>query len=113
MDHRKIPNLALALVVIASLLVAAGGATSAAVPAPDVAVSAIEREATRQSEITAAAAPTIPTDETQVPHYFGPYPNWANSPFTLPDVAVTITGDGSGRDGAARSGRTAPSPASP
>ena len=72
MDHRKIPNLALAIVVIASLLVGASGATSAAVPAPDVAVSAFEREATRQGEITAAAAPTVPTDESQVPHYFGP-----------------------------------------
>jgi hypothetical protein len=42
------------------------------------------------------SAPTIPTDETKVPHYFGPYPNWANTPFTLPDVVVTITGDGTG-----------------
>ena len=42
------------------------------------------------------AAPGSPTDESKVPHYFGPYPNWANSPFTLPDVTVTITGDGSG-----------------
>jgi len=45
---------------------------------------------------TVAAAPTSPTDESKVPHYFGPYPNWANSPFTLPDVAVEITGDGAG-----------------
>ncbi len=42
------------------------------------------------------AMPSGPTDETKVPHYFGPYPNWANSPFTLPDVIVTITGDGAG-----------------
>ena len=96
MDHRKIPNLVLALVVIASLLVAASGATSAAVPAPDVAVSAFEREATLQGELTAAAAPTIPTDESKVPHYFGPNPNWALSPFTVPDVTVTINGDGTG-----------------
>ncbi len=44
----------------------------------------------------AAAAPTNPTDGTKVPHYFGPYPNWANSPLTLPDVAVDIQGDGTG-----------------
>jgi FtsP/CotA-like multicopper oxidase with cupredoxin domain len=44
----------------------------------------------------ALAAPASPTDESKVPHYFGPYPNWANSPFTLPDVAVEITGDGQG-----------------
>ncbi len=47
-----------------------------------------------QAAIT--AVPTSPTDETKVPHYFGPYPNWANSPYTLPDAAVTIDGDGSG-----------------
>ena len=37
------------------------------------------------------AAPAGPTDETAVPHYFGPFPNWANSPFTLPDATVTIS----------------------
>src|SRR5574341_1805626 len=44
----------------------------------------------------ATAMPMVPTDETKVPHYFGPYPNWANSPFTLPDAQVVITGDGTG-----------------
>ncbi len=44
----------------------------------------------------AAAMPMDPTDETKVPHYFGPYPNWANSPLTLPDATVTITGNGTG-----------------
>jgi FtsP/CotA-like multicopper oxidase with cupredoxin domain len=43
-----------------------------------------------------SAAPISPVDESKVPHYFGPYPNWANSPFTLPDVAVEIVGDGTG-----------------
>jgi FtsP/CotA-like multicopper oxidase with cupredoxin domain len=37
---------------------------------------------------TVAAAPPFPTGDT--PHYFGPWPNWANSPQTLPDVTVTI-----------------------
>ena len=37
------------------------------------------------------AAPTNPVDQTKVPHYFGPYPNWANSPLTLPDATVTIS----------------------
>jgi FtsP/CotA-like multicopper oxidase with cupredoxin domain len=36
------------------------------------------------------ALPTSPVDETKVPHYFGPNTNWALSPFTLPDVFVTI-----------------------
>jgi len=40
--------------------------------------------------------PANPTDESKVPHYFGPYPNWANSPLTMPDVQVAITGNGTG-----------------
>ncbi len=43
-----------------------------------------------------ATAPTSPIDQTKVPHYFGPFPNWANSPLTLPDVDVAITGAGTG-----------------
>ncbi len=43
-----------------------------------------------------AAAPTSPVDQTKVPHYFGPYPNWANSPLAVHDASVTISGDGSG-----------------
>lgn len=39
------------------------------------------------------ANPGSPVDETKIPHYFGPYPNWANSPLTLADAVVTITGD--------------------
>ena len=42
------------------------------------------------------AAPARPTDSTAVPHYFGPWPNWALSPLTLPDATVAITGDGTG-----------------
>ena len=44
--------------------------------------------------VGAAAAP--PADIPGVPHYFGPYPNWANSPLASPDATVTITGDGTG-----------------
>ena len=40
--------------------------------------------------------PMDPMDESKVPHYFGPYPNWANSPLTMPDATVTITGNGTG-----------------
>src|SRR5262245_38481454 len=46
--------------------------------------------------LPAIAKPDNPTDETKVPHYFGPYPNWANSPYALPDAQVAITGNGSG-----------------
>ena len=38
-----------------------------------------------------AALPVSATDETKVPHYFGPYPNWANSPQTLADAMVEIS----------------------
>ena len=41
-----------------------------------------------------AAAPLSPTDGSKVPHYFGPYPNWANSPQVLANALVTITGGG-------------------
>ncbi len=44
----------------------------------------------------ASAAPSSPTDESKVPHYFGPYPNWANSSLAQRDATVTITGDGTG-----------------
>ena len=39
----------------------------------------------------ASAAPAGPVDESKVPHYFGPYPNWANSPLTVSDADVSIT----------------------
>jgi hypothetical protein len=47
-----------------------------------------------ENSMAPAAMPMNPTDETKVPHYFGPYPNWANSQFTLPNVSVAIVGDG-------------------
>ena len=42
------------------------------------------------------ALPAGPTDATQVPHYFGPWPNWALSPLTAPDATVEIVGNGAG-----------------
>jgi FtsP/CotA-like multicopper oxidase with cupredoxin domain len=59
-----------------------------------VLVSLIFSSASQIQSVT--AMPMSATDESKVPHYFGPNPNWANSPFTLPDVAVEITGDGAG-----------------
>jgi FtsP/CotA-like multicopper oxidase with cupredoxin domain len=32
------------------------------------------------------------TAADQAPHYFGPYPNWANSPLAMPDATVTVDG---------------------
>ena len=54
--------------------------------------------------IKASAMPSSPTDMSKVPHYFGPYPNWANSPLTYPDATVTINGDGAGATAAATVG---------
>ncbi len=45
---------------------------------------------------TVSAQPASPVDESIVPHYFGPYPNWALSPLTYPDAIMTINGDGTG-----------------
>ena len=42
----------------------------------------------------AKAMPMDPKDETKVPHYFGPNPNWALSPLRQADVAVDLTGGG-------------------
>ena len=58
--------------------------------------------------ITVKAAPeklpASPVDESVVPHYFGPYPNWGLSALTNPDVTVTIVGDGSGATATAKVG---------
>ena len=69
-EKTKFINLAVSLLVITSMFL---GPNSAAIAMPD-----------------------SPTDEANVPHYFGPNPNWALSPLTTPDIAVAITGDGSG-----------------
>ncbi|MET7382844.1 multicopper oxidase domain-containing protein [Streptomyces sp. NPDC005526] len=45
----------------------------------------------RAAQAAASAGPSSATDETKVPHYFGPWPNWANSPLTLSKAKVAIT----------------------
>ncbi len=52
-----------------------------------------------------ATAPTSPIDQSKVPHYFGPFPNWANSPLTLPAVEVVISGAGTGATAIGHRGR--------
>ncbi|HNJ96618.1 MAG TPA: multicopper oxidase domain-containing protein [Ilumatobacteraceae bacterium] len=39
---------------------------------------------------TAAASGLAATDESRIPHYFGPYANWANSPQAIPNAVVTV-----------------------
>ena len=83
------------LAVLAIVLVAACGRS-----AQNRGRSAVQQtEGTSRSAKRAAlkaAAANLTDFEKRVPHYFGPFPNWANSPFTLPDAQVSITGDGSG-----------------
>jgi FtsP/CotA-like multicopper oxidase with cupredoxin domain len=50
------------------------------------------------------SGPASSTDESKIPHYFGPWPNWANSPFSMPDAQVVITGKGSGAEAVATVG---------
>jgi len=78
MNARKLLNIVISLVIIAANLLGSSPAVK--------------------------AMPMDPMDETKVPHYFGPYPNWANSPLTLPDAQVVITGDGSGAEAVATVG---------
>jgi hypothetical protein len=43
---------------------------------------------------SATAMPMDPKDETKVPHYFGPNPNWALSPLREARAVVDLTGGG-------------------
>ncbi len=70
MNKRRLFNLMFAIAMITSLLMVGRG------------------------QVT--AAPVSPTDESKVPHYFGPYSNYANSSLTTADATVTINGDGAG-----------------
>ena len=74
-------------------LTTVGSATAQVAPAPG-------------DDVPAVSAPSGPTDETKVPHYFGPYPNWALSPLTTADVTVEILGDGTGATAMATVGPT-------
>ena len=44
------------------------------------------------SSKTAVVVPTAAADPAKNPHYFGPWPNWANSPLTLPTAQIAISG---------------------
>lgn len=79
---RQIVNLGALLSLLFSLL-GVGGVSPASAP------SGLRQLATSSS--VAAAMPASAVDETAVPHYFGPNPNWAQSPFTVPDAVVEIS----------------------
>jgi FtsP/CotA-like multicopper oxidase with cupredoxin domain len=80
MKTRRIVNFLFSWLMIVSLLL--GGTAQASA------------QGAQSANPSNSALPASPTDETKVPHYFGPYPNWANSPYTLADAVVTITGNG-------------------
>ena len=86
MFNRKYFNILLSMVMIASFVF--GGTISVGAQKGENLLAA--------DNGSAQAMPVSPTDESKVPHYFGPYPNWANSPLTLPSATVTIEGNGTG-----------------
>ena len=81
---KKLASKLFSILVVTALIF--GGFIQAGAYAPDT-------QPAKQGR-TSSAAPISPTDETKVPHYFGPYPNWANSPFRLPNVFVELVGGG-------------------
>ena len=98
---------ALAAMAAFMLCVTAAGpaiarSTPAAVHAAGAPVAAIPVAVDKPAAVEAAFSPT---DETRVPHYFGPYANWAYTPQVLPDAIVRITpvagGPGSGAEATA------------
>ena len=84
---RRFTGLAAAGVLAMSVAGTAPGAPPS--PARDTALAMPQRMDAAAVEL-ASAAPAGPVDESKVPHYFGPYPNWANSPLTVPDATVSI-----------------------
>ena len=86
MNKHKFLNIVISLLFIASFLVEP---SSTGIAMPEGPMESAEA-------IAAPSLPTSPVDESKVPHYFGPYSNYANSAFTLADVSVDIIGDGSG-----------------
>jgi FtsP/CotA-like multicopper oxidase with cupredoxin domain len=116
MLRRKLRNFVLLVSVVATLLFGGGGQISAQVDPPpppdgsgppyyhqgkitpaDRQAAAVRAVAARTLAARAAVAPAsaqaVPTPGG-VPDYFGIYPNWANSPQAVVDVAVAITGGG-------------------
>ena len=87
MSSRKLLNVMLLVSMLTSLLVMGGVSPAGAqrVQSPPAAVKS-----------SALAMPAGPTDESKVPHYSAPIRTGPYSPFTLPDVVVTIVGDGNG-----------------
>src|SRR5512146_813598 len=98
MNSRKLLNILVLVTMLASVLLVSGASPA--------------RAESRQSPQAASsgsakAMPAGPTDESKVPHYFGPFPNWALSPVTTAAATVTITDPGGLGAGAAASATVA------
>lgn len=72
MSKRKLVNLVFSLFVVASLVLG------------PISLST--------SNLASAQGGPAAPDPSKIPHYFGPYPNWANSPQVLPDAIVQFSG---------------------
>ena len=59
----------------------------------------LDAAAAIQAKRDSASLLELPSSPT--PHYFGPFPNWANSQFTVPNAVVKINGDGTGAEASA------------
>ncbi len=79
MLNRKTLNIILSALMIVSLTLG-----------QSVHVSA-QAQPSAQAGNNAMAMPMSAVDESKVPHYFGPYSNYANSPQVLADAIVTIS----------------------
>lgn len=82
--RRTTASLLATLMVGGGLVGGLGSALSAASPASALTVP------------KAIGLPANAVDESKVPHYFGPAPNWALSPLTTSTATVDIVGDGTG-----------------
>jgi FtsP/CotA-like multicopper oxidase with cupredoxin domain len=89
MSRRRLTAVGVAVVLAANVVSLSAASTGSVAVTPPPASSASQPVAAGQA--TAGNLPLSPTDETKVPHYFGPYPNYANSAQALANAVVTIS----------------------
>ncbi|MEI7743592.1 MAG: MBG domain-containing protein, partial [Chloroflexota bacterium] len=86
---RRLAALAAAAILLVTFAAPAAAGISSRVPVHDAAAAAARPVTARQTAIP-SGLPASETDETKVPHYFGPYSNWANSPQVLANAIVEL-----------------------
>ena len=95
MTKHKIPrwmNSVLMLVLALALAVAIAPAQAARkkIPSKSAQKAALQQAAAAITPMVSGTIAGSPTEESKIPHYFGPFPNWANSPYFLPGATVMI-----------------------